>query len=107
MKKAALFLLVCLCGLLAVATQCFATTYVFGEDGLSQDLTSSLAGNSWTSSDDFIIAGDCYVDDDDTLTIGAGVTVAFDYDYDGDTGTPTYPTIVVRGTIICNGTENY
>jgi len=81
-----------------------ASTIVFGEDGANQDLTGSSAGSSWSSSDEFIIAGDCYVPDDSTLTIGSGVTVKFDYDYGGDnTG---YPEIQVKGILKCNGTSS-
>jgi len=106
LPKTTLLALVCLCGLLVLASATQGATYVFGEDGLDQDLTGSGAGSTWTSADEFIIAGDCYVEDNDTLTIGAGVEVKFDYDYDGDFGSSKFPTITVSGTIICNGTEN-
>ncbi|MDP8240829.1 MAG: T9SS type A sorting domain-containing protein [Candidatus Hatepunaea meridiana] len=89
--------------LFVLTTGTFAAIIVFGEDGFDLDLTGSAAGNSWTSTDEFIIAGDCYVPDDATLTLGAGVTVKFDYDYDGD-GT-AYPEIEVKGIITCNGTS--
>ncbi len=85
----------------AVMLPVYATTYVFGEDGTNQDLTGQAPAGIWTSDDEFIIAGDCYVPDDATLKINAGVTVKFDYDYGGDyTG---YPTIDVRGTLDLNG----
>ncbi len=94
------------CGLLVCNDALYSATYVFGEDGNNTDLTGSGAGSSWSSSDVFIIAGDCNVPDDSTLTIGAGVNVYFDYDYGGDVGAPAYPTITVYGTLDCNGTSS-
>lgn len=88
---------------LCMAQASFAATYVFGEDALDMDLTTYET--VWTSSNTYIIAGDCYVEDNDVLLISDGVTVQFDYDYDGDYGSPQFPTITVRGTIICEGTE--
>ncbi|NQT35236.1 T9SS type A sorting domain-containing protein [bacterium] len=96
--------LVLTCALLLSVSNAFATTFVFGEDGKNQDLTGSAASNVWTSADEFIIAGDCYVPDDATLTINQGVVVVFDYDYGGDFGSPMYPTLEVRGQLICEGT---
>ncbi|MBM3328940.1 MAG: T9SS type A sorting domain-containing protein [Calditrichaeota bacterium] len=80
-----------------------AATYVFGEDGNNQDLTGTGGpGTTWTSSDQFIIAGDAYVPSGATLTLESGVAVEFDWDYGGDnTG---YPTVEVRGTLQCYGT---
>ncbi|MDP8240172.1 MAG: T9SS type A sorting domain-containing protein [Candidatus Hatepunaea meridiana] len=96
-------ILICLLALLLVS-QAEGTTYVFGEDGLITDLT--YYSNIWTSDNTYIIAGDCNVPDDETLTIYDGVEILFDYDYDGDTGSPLWPTITVYGTMNCQGTEN-
>ena len=93
--------LVCLCGLFLCVSNANATTYVFGQDGNDQNLTGSGAGKTWTSSDAFIIAGDVYVSDNDTLNIQSGVSVQFD----GSLSLPTaIPEIEVKGTIICQGT---
>ncbi len=94
--------LVCLCGLFLLVPDAEATSYVFGKDGVLTKLTASGAGATWTSSDSFIVAGDCYVDDDDTLTICEGVTVVFA----GNRSAPTaIPEIDVKGTIISNGSS--
>ncbi len=78
-----------------------AATYVFGKDGTNQDLTSLGSGASWSSSDSFVVAGDVYVDDNDTLTLGSGVEVLFG---GHRSTTQAYPEIEVKGTIIVNGT---
>jgi len=96
-------LIVCLCGLFLLVSNADATTYVFGENLMNQSLTASGTGSTWENTDTYIIAGDCYVTGGETLTIEAGVTVYFDYDYDGDY--MDYPTILVRGSLICNGTQ--
>lgn len=81
-----------------------ASTYVFGEDGTFQDLTGSGGpGTTWTTGNTYIIAGNVYVDDNVTLTLNAGVTVSFDHNYGGDS--TDYPTIEVKGVILCNGTS--
>ncbi|MCF7810774.1 T9SS type A sorting domain-containing protein [bacterium] len=95
--------LVLTCAILLSFTNTFAETYVFGALGLNTDLTASGAGSYWLYTDEFIIAGDCYVPDDATLLIGQGVTVKFDDDYNSDP--IDYPEIEVRGSIICTGTE--
>ena len=93
--------LVCLCCLFLLVSNADASTYTFGVSG-PESLTGSGAGKTWTSSDAFVIAGDVYVSDNDTLTIQAGVTVKFD----GSLSVPTaIPEIEVKGTIICNGTS--
>jgi len=102
-RNSILIALVCFCGLLSCPAVVFGTTYVFGEDGANQDLTSSGAGYFWTSADVFIIAGNCYVPVNKTLSIYQGVTVTFDYNYGGDFGSPKYPTIEVRGKLRCYG----
>jgi len=101
--KRSIFSIIAICAIcvLGIVPASIATTYIFGEDGLVKDLTNY--SSSWTNLDTYIIAGDCYVDDDDTLIIGAGVTVEFDFFYGADYGTPKWPTIEVKGTIICNG----
>jgi len=92
--------LVCLCSLFLLVSNADATTYTFGVSGL-ESLTGSGAGKTWTSSDQFIIGGDVYIPDNDTLTIKSGVTVKFD----GSLSVPTaIPLIEVKGTIICEGT---
>jgi len=99
-----MFLLIALLaigGLLVCNDALFATTYVFGEDGLITDLT--FYGSSWSSTNTYIIAGDCIINGGDTLTINSGVSVYFDYDYDGDY--TEYPTITLEGTLICSGSS--
>ncbi|MFH0766359.1 MAG: right-handed parallel beta-helix repeat-containing protein, partial [Calditrichota bacterium] len=90
--------------LLIAPGELMGATYVFGEDGNNQDLTGTGGpGSTWPSGNTYIIAGDVYVPDDSTLTLEAGVKVYFDYDYDLDY--TTYPTIEVRGTLVCEGTS--
>ena len=103
MKRVSLSLLsaACLISLALMVMPSYATTYVFGEDGYNQNLIASGSGSTWTSSNTYIIAGDCYVPDDATLAINAGVTVQFDYNYDGDM--TVYPTIDIQGTMHCQG----
>jgi len=93
-----------------ISSASYAATYVFGEDGINPDLTGpSGPGSTWPSSNTYIIAGDCYVPDNYTLTLQAGVNVYFDYYYDGDCDLYNpFPTIEVKGTIQCEGTTtNY
>ncbi len=80
-------------------------TYIFGEDCSDMDLTAASGlWSNWPSGNTYVIAGDCYVPDDSTLTLEVGVTVTFDYDYDGDL--VSYPIINAGGALVCDGSSN-